>query len=77
MRLQKNTGPLVCRKIPFISILPVQPARVLVRLTRNGVTLELEGDANDYFGKGLSGARLIIYPSREASIYPGKQQHYW
>ncbi len=33
-----------------------------------GVTLELEGDANDYFGKGLSGARLIIYPSREATF---------
>jgi len=32
-----------------------------------GVTLELEGDANDYFGKGLSGARLIIYPPKEAS----------
>ncbi len=27
-----------------------------------GMTLELEGDANDYFGKGLSGGRLIIYP---------------
>lgn len=35
-----------------------------------GVTLELEGDANDYFGKGLSGARLIIYPSREAKFVP-------
>ena len=35
-----------------------------------GVTLELEGDANDYFGKGLSGARLIIYPSKEASFVP-------
>lgn len=32
-----------------------------------GVTLELEGDANDYFGKGLSGARLIIYPPRNAN----------
>ncbi|HOE95716.1 MAG TPA: glutamate synthase large subunit [Candidatus Sumerlaeota bacterium] len=31
-----------------------------------GLTLEVEGDANDYFGKGLSGARLIIYPSRKA-----------
>ena len=31
-----------------------------------GVTLELEGDANDYFGKGLSGARLIIYPPKNA-----------
>ena len=36
----------------------------------NGVTLELEGDANDYFGKGLSGARLIIYPSKEAGFVP-------
>jgi glutamate synthase (NADPH/NADH) large chain len=35
-----------------------------------GVTLELEGDANDYFGKGLSGARLIVYPSRQASFIP-------
>jgi len=35
-----------------------------------GVTLELEGDANDYFGKGLSGARLIVYPPREASYIP-------
>ncbi|MBL0334967.1 MAG: glutamate synthase large subunit [Chitinophagaceae bacterium] len=35
-----------------------------------GITLELEGDANDYFGKGLSGARLIIYPPRTASYIP-------
>ena len=27
-----------------------------------GVTLELEGDANDYIGKGLSGGRIIVYP---------------
>ncbi len=32
----------------------------------SGVTLELEGDANDYVGKGLSGGRLIIYPPRAA-----------
>ncbi|WP_207496099.1 glutamate synthase large subunit [Aridibaculum aurantiacum] len=35
-----------------------------------GVTLELEGDANDYFGKGLSGARLIAYPSKDAKFTP-------
>jgi glutamate synthase (NADPH/NADH) large chain len=35
-----------------------------------GVTLELEGDANDYFGKGLSGARLIIYPPKQSSFVP-------
>lgn len=33
-----------------------------------GVTLELEGDANDYFGKGLSGAKLIVYPDKNASF---------
>ena len=36
----------------------------------NGVTLELEGDANDYFGKGLSGAKLVIYPSLQAGFVP-------
>ncbi|NBR11129.1 MAG: glutamate synthase subunit alpha, partial [Alphaproteobacteria bacterium] len=31
-----------------------------------GITLELEGEANDYVGKGLSGGRLIVYPSKNA-----------
>jgi len=31
-----------------------------------GMTLELEGDANDYFGKGLSGGKLILYPDAKA-----------
>jgi len=35
-----------------------------------GITLELEGDANDHFGKGLSGARLIIYPDKTATFIP-------
>ena len=35
-----------------------------------GVTLELEGDANDYFGKGLSGAQLIVYPQKESTFVP-------
>ena len=33
-----------------------------------GVTLELEGDANDYTGKGLSGGKLIIYPPKNSSF---------
>jgi glutamate synthase (NADPH/NADH) large chain len=33
-----------------------------------GVTLELEGQANDYVGKGLSGGRLIVYPSRHSRL---------
>ena len=35
-----------------------------------GVTLELEGDANDYVGKGLSGGRLIVYPPRNSTFLP-------
>jgi glutamate synthase (NADPH) large chain len=34
----------------------------------NGVTLRLEGDANDYFGKGLSGGRLVLRPDRSATL---------
>ena len=33
-----------------------------------GVTLVLEGDANDYLGKGLSGGRIVVYPPSEASF---------
>ncbi len=33
-----------------------------------GVTIELEGEGNDYVGKGLSGGRLVIYPPRESAI---------
>jgi len=35
-----------------------------------GVTLELEGDSNDYVGKGLSGGRIIIYPPRVSTFVP-------
>jgi glutamate synthase (NADPH/NADH) large chain len=35
-----------------------------------GVTLEIEGDANDYVGKGLSGGRIAIYPDRNAGFKP-------
>jgi len=35
-----------------------------------GLRFELEGDSNDYFGKGLSGANLVVYPSKEAKFSP-------
>jgi glutamate synthase (NADPH) large chain len=35
-----------------------------------GITLELEGQANDYVGKGLSGGRIIAYPPRDCPIVP-------
>ncbi len=36
----------------------------------HGITLTLEGDANDYVGKGLSGGRLVVYPPKNASFVP-------
>ena len=38
-----------------------------------GVTLEVEGDANDYVGKGLSGGRLIIYPPKTSRFVAEEQ----
>jgi len=34
----------------------------------NGITMTLEGDANDYFGKGLSGGRLVVFPPASAEF---------
>ena len=33
-----------------------------------GITMTIEGDANDYIGKGLSGGRIVVYPPREATF---------
>ena len=38
-----------------------------------GVTVELEGEANDYVGKGLSGGRLIIYPPKNSGIQAAEE----
>ena len=35
-----------------------------------GMTLTLEGEANDYLGKGLSGGRIVVYPPRESTFGP-------
>ncbi|HEY1847756.1 MAG TPA: glutamate synthase-related protein, partial [Opitutaceae bacterium] len=35
-----------------------------------GMTFALEGDANDYVGKGLSGGRIVVYPSPKATFVP-------
>ena len=37
-----------------------------------GLTLELEGDCNDGFGKGLSGGKLILYPPKGSTFDPGE-----
>lgn len=35
-----------------------------------GMTMEIEGDCNDYLGKGLSGGKIIVYPSKKATFEP-------
>jgi glutamate synthase (NADPH) large chain len=35
-----------------------------------GMTLTLEGDANDYIGKGLSGGKIVVYPPSESTFVP-------
>jgi len=35
-----------------------------------GITFELEGEANDYLGKGLSGGKLILYPDKQSTFKP-------
>ncbi|KAL2650685.1 hypothetical protein R1flu_018813 [Riccia fluitans] len=35
-----------------------------------GITLELEGDSNDYVGKGLSGGKIVVYPHRSSTFDP-------
>jgi glutamate synthase (NADPH/NADH) large chain len=36
--------------------------------TAKGITLEVEGDANDYVGKGLSGGKIILYPPKNSTF---------
>ncbi len=37
-----------------------------------GLTLILEGDSNDYIGKGLSGGKIVVFPPRESTFVPEK-----
>ena len=37
-----------------------------------GMTLELEGDSNDYVGKGLSGGKIIVYPPKASTFDPAE-----
>ncbi len=40
--------------------------------TTRGITFQLEGDTNDYFGKGLSGARIAVYPDKRTKYDPAQ-----
>ena len=51
-----------CRRTRSRFISKVRPDKVSARSCRAGMTWTLEGDANDYVGKGLSGGKIILYP---------------
>ena len=42
-----------------------------MNLLPKGLTLELVGDSNDYFGKGLSGGKLVVYPPKNSTFDAG------
>ena len=69
----RATAPRACPTTPFTSSSTARPARASARSWRTGVTLTLEGDANDYVGKGLSGGRLIVYPPRASTFAAGRE----
>ena len=45
---------------------PGRPGQSFGAFVPRGITLTLEGDANDYVGKGLSGGKLVVYPPPRA-----------
>jgi glutamate synthase (NADPH/NADH) large chain len=60
-RSPASTAPRACPRTPSAQVHRLRRPE-LRRLRHPGMTLTIEGDANDYFGKGLSGGKLIIYP---------------
>ena len=57
-----------CPTTPSTSRSPARPASRSARSCPRGITLRLEGDANDYVGKGLSGGRIVVRPDRAATL---------
>ena len=51
-----------CQRIPILLNVNGAGGQSFGAFIPKGLTLELVGDSNDYFGKGLSGGKLIVYP---------------
>ena len=54
--------------IRSLSAYTAQPGKASAPFLAKGITIEIEGDANDFVGKGLSGGKLVIYPPKEATF---------
>ncbi len=64
------TAPRACRTTRFAFSFTGCAGQSFGAFLAKGVTLTLEGEANDYVGKGLSGGKLIIYPPRNSEFVP-------
>ena len=65
----------VCRRARCGSASPAPPGQSFGAFTCRGMHLELEGEANDYVGKGLSGGEITIRPFRRAAYADVSHQH--
>ncbi len=74
-RSRAATAPRACRRRPSASSSPARPARASAPSWPPASPSTLEGDANDYFGKGLSGGRIVVFPPRTATFVAGRQHH--
>ena len=54
---------------------PARPARASAPSWPAGITLQLEGDANDYLGKGLSGGQIVVYPPPRLAVRARGEHH--
>ena len=53
-----------------------RPGRASGRSSRAGITLRLEGDANDYLGKGLSGGRIVVLPAGRGARFARRRERH-
>ncbi len=72
-RLQPATRPGSIRPLPFFEVRFVGSAgQSFGAFTTDGMSLTLEGEANDYLGKGMSGGEIVLMPADMARFAPHK-----
>ena len=65
---RRSTAPRASRRTRFKFKFKGSAGQSFGAFVTHGMTLSIEGDANDYFGKGLSGGKLIIFPDAKATF---------
>ncbi len=72
-RSPSATGARACPTARSTSPSPGSAGQSFGAFLPRGITLRLEGDANDYVGKGLSGGRIVVRPDRAATFAAEEQ----